>query len=146
MPVPEAAQVWASVDDPGPGSPTPSARSTGSSCGVPLPAGTAPREVAFSSSMRRREEDEAAVEGLGPVDVLCSHAPPDDAELAYDVVARSRELSSPALQAAIHRDRPTLALFGHVHAPLATRRRIGSTECVHAGHFQRHGTACVLRW
>ena len=114
--------------------------------GVPLPPGMTPREGVFSSYMRRREEFDAAVEGLGPVDVLCSHAPPDDAELAYDVDARSRELSSPALLAAVHRDRPALALFGHVHAPLAARRRIGATECVNAGHFQRHGTPCVLRW
>ena len=115
--------------------------------GVPLPPGVTPRAGVFRSYMRSTDEYAAAVDALGgPVDVLCSHAPPDDPELAYDVVARNRELSSPALRERILRDRPRAALFGHVHAPLATRRRIGVTECVNVGHFQRTGTPCVVRW
>lgn len=115
--------------------------------GVPLPPGIEPRAGVFSSYMRRADDFDAAVAGLeGPIDLLCSHAPPGVTELAYDVVARNHELSSPALLAAIHRHRPRAALFGHVHAPLATRVRVGVTECVNVGHFQRRGHPCVLRW
>ena len=116
--------------------------------GVPLPAGVEPRDGVFPAYLRRREDYDAAVAAVtrDGLDVLASHAPPDDAELAYDVDARHREASSTALLDAIVAHRPRAALFGHVHAPLATRRRLGSTECVNAGHFQRRGTPIVLRW
>lgn len=114
--------------------------------GVPLPPGVEPRPRIFRSNMRGAEEYTAAVEALGPVDVLCSHAPPAVAELAYDVVARTHELTSPALLEHVRAHRPGLALFGHVHAPLTTRMRLGTTECVNVGHFRRRGTAAVLRW
>jgi Icc-related predicted phosphoesterase len=114
--------------------------------GVPLPTGVEPRARVFRSYMRGAEEYAAAVEALGPVDVLCSHAPPAVAELAYDVVARTHELTSPALLEHVRTHRPRLALFGHVHAPLTTRMRLGRTECVNVGHFRRRGTAAVARW
>jgi len=37
-------------------------------------------------------------------------------------------------------------LFGHVHQPLAPRLRLGRTECVNAGHFQRTERPYVLTW
>ncbi len=92
------------------------------------------------------EEYAAAVEGLGPVDVLCSHAPPAVPELAYDVVSRRSEAPSTALLARIRRDRPRAAVFGHVHQPLAPRCRVGRTECVNVGHFRHTATPYVLRW
>jgi Icc-related predicted phosphoesterase len=67
-------------------------------------------------------------------------------ELAYDVVARRAEAASPALLDVVRRDRPRAALFGHVHQPLARRVRVGRTECVNVGHFQRTGVPHVLRW
>lgn len=111
--------------------------------GVPLPPGVEPRAGAFRSYMRAAGEFTAAVEALGPVDVLCSHTPPAVAELAYDVVARTHELTSPALLEQIRASRPRLALYGHVHAPLTTRTRIGPTECLNVGHFRRRGTPTV---
>jgi Icc-related predicted phosphoesterase len=42
--------------------------------------------------------------------------------------------------------RPALALFGHVHQPLARRMRVLRTECVNVGHFQRTETPYVLAW
>lgn len=114
--------------------------------GVPLPAGLEPRRRIFPAHMRGAGEYTRAVEALGRVDLLCSHAPPAVPELAYDVVARSKELSSPALLEAVHEHRPRVALFGHVHAPLVARVRVGDTECVNVGHFQRRGTPCVVRW
>jgi len=93
------------------------------------------------------DEDYAAkVEALGEVDVLCSHIPPAVPELLYDVVARRFERGSEALLEAIERTQPRYALFGHVHQPLAARRRIGRTECINVGHFRRSGKPFVLEW
>ncbi|MFS0697468.1 metallophosphoesterase family protein [Streptomyces nitrosporeus] len=92
------------------------------------------------------EEYAAKVEALGPVDVLCSHIPPEVPELTYDTVARRFERGSRALLDAIHRTRPRYALFGHVHQPLASRMRIGATECVNVGHFAATGRPWALTW
>ena len=96
--------------------------------------------------LRTEEEFAAAVKGLSDVDVLCTHVPPAVAELTYDVVARRPELGSTALLQAIERERPRWSLFGHVHQPLSRRVRIGHTECVNVGHFQRSGKPYALRW
>ncbi|MFF4172704.1 metallophosphoesterase [Streptomyces sp. NPDC001744] len=92
------------------------------------------------------EEYAAKVEALGEVDVLCSHIPPDVAELTYDTVARRFERGSRALLDAIRRTRPRYALFGHVHQPLVRRMRIAATECVNVGHFASAGRPFVLEW
>ena len=81
------------------------------------------------------EEYAAKIEAIGPVDVLCTHIPPEVPELTYDTVARRFERGSRALLDAIRRTRPRYALFGHVHQPLVRRMRIGATECVNVGHF-----------
>jgi len=83
---------------------------------------------------------------LAGVDVLCSHLPPAFPELTYDVVARRFERGSAATLAAIRAHQPRLALFGHVHQPLAARMRIGRTECVNVGHFRGTGVPYVLDW
>lgn len=84
------------------------------------------------------------VAAVGEVDVLCSHIPPAVPELLYDTVARRFERGSEAILEAIHRTRPKYALFGHVHQPLASRIRIGRTECVNVGHFRASGAPYVL--
>ncbi|MDQ4116872.1 MAG: metallophosphoesterase [Actinomycetota bacterium] len=115
--------------------------------GVPLPPGIRPRRTGpWQPHFRTGEVFDDAVAELGPVDVLCSHAPPDVPDLAYDVVARRREGSSPALRARIAADRPSHALFGHVHQPLSARGRIGRTECVNVGHFRLTEQPYVLCW
>ena len=86
----------------------------------------------------------AKVAALGEVDVLCAHIPPAVPELMYDTVARRFERGSEALLEAIHAHRPRLALFGHVHQPLAMRMRIGRTECVNVGHFAASKRPYVL--
>ncbi|GAB3672902.1 metallophosphoesterase [Actinocorallia lasiicapitis] len=86
----------------------------------------------------------AKIEALGEVDVLCTHIPPAVPELLYDVVARRFERGSEAVLELIERVQPRYALFGHVHQPLAARRRIGRTECVNVGHFRATGTPYVL--
>lgn len=96
--------------------------------------------------LRTEEEFGAAVSGLSDVDVLCTHIPPAVAELTYDVVARRPEIGSSALLKLIERDRPRWSVFGHVHQPMARRVRVGWTECVNVGHFQRSGKPHALRW
>ena len=96
--------------------------------------------------MRTPREYAAAVDALGRVDVTCTHIPPAVPELVYDVQARRPEIGSEQLLMLIRRDRPRAALFGHVHQPLARRVRVGRTECVNVGHFQRTGAPYVLRW
>lgn len=115
--------------------------------GAPLPPGVEPRRGGpWRPNLLRATEYTALVESLSEVDVLCSHVPPAVPELAYDVVSRSAEAASPALLDVVRRDRPRAALFGHVHQPLAARRRVDGTECVNVGHFRRTGQPYVLRW
>ncbi|HWA66316.1 MAG TPA: metallophosphoesterase [Mycobacteriales bacterium] len=93
------------------------------------------------------DEDYAAkVAAVGAVDVLCCHIPPDVPELLYDVRARRMERGSSAVLDAIRDTQPEVALFGHVHQPLARRTRIGRTECINVGHFRGTGTPFRLVW
>jgi Icc-related predicted phosphoesterase len=110
------------------------------------PGGRLRRTGVWVPYLRPREDFDAAVAALGPVDVLCSHIPPAVPELCYDVVARRSEIASTALLDVINADQPRWSLFGHVHQPLAARTRIGRTECVNVGHFKRTEHAYVLRW
>jgi Icc-related predicted phosphoesterase len=100
----------------------------------------------FRPYLRAEEDYTLAVKGLGPVDVVCSHIPPDVPELTYDVVARRVEVGSAGLLDLIHTHSPRWALFGHVHQPLTGRMRVARTECVNVGHFQRTERPWVLRW
>jgi Icc-related predicted phosphoesterase len=88
----------------------------------------------------------AKVAALGPVDVLCSHIPPSLPGLTYDVQARRFEVGSRALLEYVRDVQPRMALFGHVHQPLARRCRVGRTECVNVGHFRGTGTPFTLSW
>jgi Icc-related predicted phosphoesterase len=86
------------------------------------------------------------VTAVGAVDVLCCHIPPAVPELTYDVAARRFERGSTAVLDAIRATSPRLVLYGHVHAPLVARTRVGRTECVNVGHFRATGRPYVLRW
>jgi Icc-related predicted phosphoesterase len=88
----------------------------------------------------------AKVEAVGAVDVLCSHIPPTVPELLFDTVARRMERGSEALLDAVRLTQPRYLLFGHVHQPLASRVRIGRTECINVGHFRATGTPYRLEW
>jgi Icc-related predicted phosphoesterase len=113
-----------------------------------LPPGVVRRRrgAVFRPYLRTEEDFTAAVRGLGAVDVVCSHIPPDLPELTYDVVARRTEFGSGGLVELIRTGAPRWSLFGHVHQPLAPRMRVGRTECVNVGHFQRAERPYVLRW
>jgi Icc-related predicted phosphoesterase len=88
----------------------------------------------------------AKIDGLGAVDVLCTHIPPQLPELTYDVKAGRQERGSEALLRAIERTQPEYSLFGHVHQPQADRATIGRTQCINVGHFRATGSPYVLEW
>jgi Icc-related predicted phosphoesterase len=112
-----------------------------------LPAGLRRRKGGgFRAYLRTEEEFASAAAGIGPVDVLCTHIPPDVPELTYDVLARRQEWGSATLLGLIRSVRPRWSLFGHVHQPLTARMRVGATECVNVGHFQRTERPYVLVW
>lgn len=79
----------------------------------------------------------AKLDALGPVDVLFTHIPAKNPLLNYDVVARRFEIGSQAITDYLEKFQPRFHFFGHVHQPLASRTRLGRTECVNVGHF--HG-------
>jgi Icc-related predicted phosphoesterase len=115
--------------------------------GVPLPPGFPPRKGGpWRPHLVEAEEYRATVDKLSDLDVVCTHAPPEVPALHYDVVTRRRELPGLGLLDLIERERPRVAVFGHVHQPLARRARVGATECVNVGHFRRTGQPYVLRW
>ncbi len=77
---------------------------------------------------------------LGPVDILCTHVPPDIAPLASDVVGRTRKASKEILEY-LKEHRPAFHFFGDIHQPQATTWRVGATTCVNVGYFRATGLA-----
>lgn len=78
----------------------------------------------------------ATIEGLGEVDVLCSHIPPAVPELCFDTVAGKVERGSRDLLRYIEDVQPVRAYFGHVHQPLVSSLHIGRTLCINVGYFR----------
>lgn len=76
------------------------------------------------------------LEGLGEVDVLCTHLSPSVAPLHRDVITGRLERSSGPILDYIHRYQPRLHFFGDVHQPQATRWRVGPTLCQNVGYFR----------
>jgi Icc-related predicted phosphoesterase len=112
-----------------------------------LPAGVVRRRPGvFRPYLRTDDDFTSALHRLGPIDVVCSHVPPDLPELTYDVLARRFEHGSAGLLEFIRAGGPRWSVFGHVHQPLAPRMRVARTECVNVGHFQRTERPYVLRW
>lgn len=103
-----------------------------------------PSDSPWKPFVRSAEDFQAALDRLGPVDVLCSHIPPDLTALRYDTVPGRLEMFGPGLLERIDADQPALALSGHVHQPLSHRVRRGRTECVNVGHFQRWAAPFVI--
>ncbi len=100
--------------------------------------------LAWRPYMRPVDEYLATVAGLGEVDVLCSHLPPNLAALRYDQLPARLEAFGPGLLEAISTHQPQLAVFGHVHQPMSERVRYQRTECVNVGHFARRPRAFEL--
>jgi Icc-related predicted phosphoesterase len=104
--------------------------------GLPTPMRT-PHEVPV-------EVYDAKVAALGPVDVLCTHIPPQVPALLYDTEAQRFERGSVAVLRYIQDHQPDYALFGHVHQAHTREVRIGRTRCVNVGHFRGRRAPWVL--
>ena len=96
--------------------------------GAPSPLGV-PGEVPDA-------EMERILNGLGDVDVLCTHMAPAVFPLHYDVVAgRAQRSSEPILRYVMERQ-PAFHYFGDIHQPMASRWRVGRTKCLNVGYFR----------
>jgi Icc-related predicted phosphoesterase len=76
------------------------------------------------------------LDGLGEIDVLCTHVAPAVDSLQTDVITGRAERGSEPLVAFIRASRPRLHLFGDVHQPQASCWRIGPTRCRNVGYFR----------
>ncbi len=83
-----------------------------------------------------------ALDGLGRVDVLCTHVPPSIPMVAEDVIAGSVKGSVPVREY-LERAAPGYHYFGDVHQPRASRWRHASTEVVNVGYFRATGRGVV---
>jgi Icc-related predicted phosphoesterase len=92
------------------------------------------------------EDDEMTtlLEGLGSVDVLCTHVAPAIESLHHDVVTGRAERSSVPVFEYLMRFQPRLHLFGDVHQPRATTWRVGATTCRNTGYFRATGRGLRL--
>jgi Icc-related predicted phosphoesterase len=81
----------------------------------------------------------AMLDGLGPVDVLCSHMPPAVDPLRRDVVTGRVERGSEPILHYLRAHAPMLHLFGDVHQPQASSWRVGRTRCRNVGYFRATG-------
>jgi Icc-related predicted phosphoesterase len=89
------------------------------------------------------DEYDRKLDGLGPVDVICTHQPPRIPWLVYDVLGKRFEPGSTGLVGYVRRHGPRRSYFGHVHQPLVSRMTIGRTELVNVGHFRATGRPWV---
>lgn len=97
--------------------------------------GALPTPMAVAGEITE-EEMAAKVDGLGDVDVLCSHIPPAVPELCFDTLAGKHERGSEDLLRYIEDVQPRRAYFGHVHQPLVSSLHIGRTLCINVGYFR----------
>jgi Icc-related predicted phosphoesterase len=86
------------------------------------------------------QEMSAKLERLGPVDILCTHVPPDVQPLAADVIGRTRKASKEILDY-LTEHQPAFHFFGDIHQPQATTWRVGRTRCINVGYFRATGRA-----
>lgn len=84
---------------------------------------------------------EALLEGIGDVDVLCTHVAPALDPLRIDVVTGRAERSSVPILRYLEEHQPRLHLFGDVHQPRASTWRVGHTRCINVGYFRATGRA-----
>lgn len=82
------------------------------------------------------EEMSRKLDLLGPVDVLCSHLPPQIDPLCTDVITGRRERSSVPILEYVLRFQPRRHFFGDVHQPRAITWRVGKTLCRNVGYFR----------
>lgn len=86
------------------------------------------------------DEMRRKLDGLGAVDILCTHVPPDVPQLASDVIGHTRK-GSPEILDYLLEHEPAFHYFGDIHQPRATTWQVGRTTCVNVGYFRATGRA-----
>ncbi|MEE8485058.1 MAG: metallophosphoesterase [Acidimicrobiia bacterium] len=82
----------------------------------------------------------AKLDSLGPVDILCTHVPPDVPALAADVIGRTTK-GSPEILEYLIEYQPAFHYFGDIHQPRAITWQVGRTRCINVGYFRATGRA-----
>lgn len=90
------------------------------------------------------DEFDAKLAGLGEVDIVCTHVPPDLPELTFDVLAERHERGSAGLTRYIRDVQPERAFFGHIHQPLCSSSHLGRTHLLNVGYFRKTHRAFTL--
>ncbi len=85
------------------------------------------------------EEMSSLLDGLGSVDVLCTHVPPAVRSMRHDVITGKDERGSGPIRDYLLEHQPRFHLFGDVHQPQASTWRVGATRCFNAGYFRATG-------
>ncbi len=85
------------------------------------------------------DEMEALLEGIGRVDVLCTHVPPFIPALRRDVITGREERGSEPVRRYLLEHQPPIHLYGDVHQAQATTWRLHRTRCHNAGYFRATG-------
>lgn len=81
-------------------------------------------------------EMEAKLQAIGPVDILCSHLPPEVRPMHFDVVTGRKERASRPILEYLLEHRPRYHYYGDVHQPQASTWRVGGTLCRNVGYFR----------
>lgn len=79
------------------------------------------------------------LEGLGRVDVLCTHVAPALPAVRTDVITGREERGSVPVRDFVLATQPSFHLYGDIHQAQATTWRLGSTRCHNAGYFRATG-------
>jgi Icc-related predicted phosphoesterase len=102
-------------------------------------AGGGSERIGTPGEVSEEEMDEKLAK-LGPVDMLCTHVPPDVTALSTDVIG-GQEKGSVAVRDYLERVQPPFHYFGDIHQPSATTWRIGATLSTNLGYFRATGRA-----
>jgi Icc-related predicted phosphoesterase len=97
----------------------------------------------YSPFMMPAEMDDEAfgerLRELGPVDILCTHIPPQLQEATMDVVAGRPVEGSTNLLSYIEENKPRILYHGHVHQPAQRELLIGETRVINVAYYKRTG-------
>ncbi len=85
------------------------------------------------------EEFSRKLEELGPVDVLCTHVPPQVDDFVHDVVAGRPVIGSSGILTYLKQHAPGHHYHGHVHQPRRRGGMLGKTKVINVGYFKRQG-------
>jgi Icc-related predicted phosphoesterase len=97
----------------------------------------------YSPFMMPAEMDDEAfgerLRELGPVDILCTHIPPQVEAATMDVVAGRPVEGSACLLRYLEENKPRILYHGHVHQPAQRELLVGETRVINVAYYKRSG-------